>query len=153
MANIAPAQRLGKAANLIIFLGIFYAMLHLLALSGATALAQSGYGLLGLAIAIGIGGLGYGIRYGSVVCLYMAIGVFAGLSVYFFALLVSSRTLAAGLRFVLSSWAVLILYRALPAMKILRVTHAFPLPMSRYGAWFVHRWSGKRGRAKGEERL
>ena len=39
-----------------------------------------GYRLPGLVIALGLLGLGYGIRYGSSVCLYMAMAICAGLS-------------------------------------------------------------------------
>ena len=61
MTYRTPAQRLGRTANLVIFLGILYALLHLLAVLGLLR----GYRLpgLGLVIALGILGLGYGIRH------------------------------------------------------------------------------------------
>src|SRR5262252_7890772 len=72
MTHRTPVQRLGITANLVIFLGILYALLHCMALLGLL----HGYRLpgLGLVIALSIVGLGYGIRYGSRACLYAASG-------------------------------------------------------------------------------
>ena len=61
-------QRLSVTANLVIFLGILYTVLHLL---GCIRLLH-GYHLSGLVVALGLLGFGYGIRYGSSVCLYAA---------------------------------------------------------------------------------
>jgi hypothetical protein len=131
----SPAQRLGRTANLVIFLGLLYTVLHLLGFLGLL----HGYHLPGLVIALGLLGLGYGIRYGSSACLYVATAVCAGLSLYFGALLVSGWTPYYMLRLVLSAWAWWRLYRALPAMQILQQEQAFPLPMSSYGAFFLRR--------------
>ena len=70
MRHSSPAQRLGRTANLVIFLGLLYTVLHLLGFLGLL----HGYHLAGLVIALGLLGLGYGIRYGSSACLYVAHG-------------------------------------------------------------------------------
>ena len=143
MTHRTPAQRLGMTANLVIFLGILYALLHLLAILGLL----HGYRLpgLGLAIALGILALGYGIRYGSSACLYAATGAFAGLSLYFGALVVSAGRPYHMLRLVLSAWTFWRLCGALPLMRLLQQERAFPLPMSRYGERFLRRLRTRSG--------
>ena len=133
MRHPSPAQRLGRTANLVIFLGLLYTALHLLGFLGLL----HGYRLPGLAIALGLLGLGYGIRYGSSACLYVAMAVCAGLSLYCGALVVSGWTPYSMLRLVCSAWAFWRLYRAIPAMQLLQQEQAFPLPMSRYGAFLL----------------
>ena len=133
------AQRLGRTANLVIFLGLLYTVLHLLGFLGLL----HGYHLPGLVIALGLLGLGYGIRYGSSACLYVAMAVCAGLSLYFGVLVVSGWTPYYMLRLVLSTWACWRLYRAIPAMRLLQQEQAFPLPMSRYGELFLRRWRAR----------
>ena len=135
MRHLTPAQRLGLTANLVIFLGILYTVLHIAGLLGLLR----GYRLPGLVVALAILGLGYGIRYGSSACLYVAMGIFAGLSLYFCALVVSAWTPYSMLRLVLSAWACWRLYRAIPTMRLLQQAQAFPLPMSRYGERFLRR--------------
>ena len=129
MRHLTPAQRLGMTANLVIFLGILYTVLHLAGLLGLLR----GYRLSGLVVALALLGLGYGIRYGSSACLYVATGGFAGLSLYGGALVVSTWTPSSMLRLVLSAWACWRLYRVIPTMQLLQHEQAFPLPMSRYG--------------------
>jgi hypothetical protein len=143
MIHRTSAQRLGMTANLVIFLGILYALLHCMALLGLL----HGYRLpgLGLAIALGILGLGYGIRHGSRACLYAATGAFAGLSLYFGALVVSAWRPYHMLRLVLSAWTLWRLCRALPLMRLLQQEQAFPLPMSRYGERFLRRLQKQSG--------
>ena len=139
--NSTPEQRVGKAANVSIFLGILFTLIHLLALSGLPAMTQRGYGLPGLAIAVGFIGLGYGIRYGSYAAFYLTTGGFAALGVYFaarFAITVESAML---LRGVLTAWAFANLCRAISDLRTLRQNDAFPLPMSRYGTFFLRRWA------------
>jgi hypothetical protein len=131
----SPAQRLGRTANLVIFLGLLYTVFHLLGFLGLL----HGYHLSGLVIALGLLGLGYGIRYGSSACLYIATAVCAGLSLYFGALVVSGWIPYYMLRVVLSAWALWRLYCAIPAMRLLQQEGAFPLPMSRYGELFFRR--------------
>jgi hypothetical protein len=135
MRHASPAQRLGRTANLVIFLGLLYTVLHLLGFLGLL----HGYHLPGLAIALGFLGLGYGIRYGSSACLYVAMAVCAGLSLYCGALVVSGWMPYYILRLGLSTWALWRLYRAIPAMRLLQQEGAFPLPMSRYGELFFRR--------------
>jgi len=135
MRHLTPAQRLGMTANLVIFLGILYTVLHL---AGFLGLLR-GYRLPGLVVALAILGFGYGIRYGSSACLYAATGIFAGLSLYFGVLVVLAWTPYSMLRLVLSAWACWRLYRVLPTMRILQQEQAFPLPMSRYGERFLRR--------------
>src|SRR5215475_7585129 len=113
MRHSSLAQRLGRTANLVIFLGLLYTVLHFLGFLGVL----HGYHLPGLVIALSLLGLGYGIRYGSSACLYVAMAICAGLS----------------------AWAFWRLYCAIPAMRLLQQEGAFPLPMSRYGEFFLRR--------------
>jgi hypothetical protein len=122
MRHSSPVQRLGRTANLVIFLGLLYTVLHFLGFLGLL----HGYHLPGLVIALGLLGLGYGIRYGSSACLYTAMTVCAGLSLYYGVLVVSGWTLYSMLRLVLSTWACWHLYRAIPAMQLLQQEQAFP---------------------------
>jgi hypothetical protein len=133
MRHSLPAQRLGRTANLVIFLGLLYTVLHCLGFLGLL----HGYRLPGLVVALSLLGLGYGIRYGSSACLYVATVICAGLSVYFGVLLGARWTPYYMLRLVLSAWAFWRLYRAIPAMRLLQQEQAFPLPMSRYGELFL----------------
>jgi hypothetical protein len=143
MTYRTPAQRLGMTANLVIFLGILYTLLHLLAILGLLR----GYRLpgLGLVIALGILGLGYGIRHGSSACLYAATGAFAGLSLYFGALVVAAWKPYHMLRLGLSTWTLWRLCHAIPLMRLLQQEQAFPLPMSRYGERFLRRLRTRSG--------
>ena len=141
--NSTPERRVGRAANITIFLGILFTLIHLLALSGLPAMTQRGYGLPGLAIAVGFLGLGYGIRYGSYAAFYLATGGFAALSAYFAARFAITGAPTMILRCGLTVWAFVSLCRTTPDMRILRQNAAFPLPMSRYGAFFLRRWGNK----------
>jgi hypothetical protein len=126
-------------ANLVIFLGLLYTVLHLLGFLGLL----HGYHLPGLVIALSLVGLGYGIRYGRSACLYAAIAPFAGLSLYCGVLVVSGQRPYHMLRLGLSVWALWRLYHAIPAMQLLQQEHAFPLSMSRYGVLFLRRLWGR----------
>ena len=133
-------------ANLVIFLGILYTVLHLMGFLGLLR----GYHLPGLVIAVSLLGLGYGMRYGSSVCLYMATGICAGMSLYYGVQMASAQTPYHILRLMLSVWACWRLCRAIPTMRILRQEQAFPLPMSRYGEALLRRlraWSGPKREA------
>lgn len=134
-------QRLSMTANLLIFLGILYTVLHLIGCLGLLP----GYHLSGPVLALGILGLGYGIRYGSSVCLYAAIGVCTGLSLYFGVLVVSAWTPYSMLRLVLSTWTLWRLCRAVPVMWILQQKRVFPLPISRYGEAILRRFQKRAG--------
>jgi hypothetical protein len=92
-----------------------------------------------LIVAVGVIGLGYGIRYGSLACLYIATVLFAGLSGYFGYISVAHGALRPLVRSLLSAWAVFLLCRALPAMWVLKQTHAKPLQTSRFGEFFLRR--------------
>jgi hypothetical protein len=135
MRQPSPEQRLGRTANLVIFLGLLYTVLHLLGFLGLL----HRYHLPGLIVALGLLGLGYGIRYGSSVCLYVAMAICAGLSLYFGVLVVSGWTPYSMMRLGLSAWAFWRLYRAIPTMQLLQQERGFPLPMSHYGELFLRR--------------
>ena len=132
-----PEQRVGRVANVTILFGILFTLIHLLALGGLPAMAQRGYGLPGLAVAVGFLGLGYGIRYGSYAAFYLTTGGFAALSVYFAARFAIAAEPALLLRSGVAAWAFARLCRTVPDMRTLRQKAAFPLPMSRYGAFFL----------------
>ena len=142
----SPAQRLSMTANLVIFLGLLYTVFHLLGFLGLL----HGYRLPGLVVALSLVGLGYGIRYGSSACLYVATALFAGLSLYCGALVVSGWTPYYMLRLGLSAWALWRLSRAIPAMQLLQQEQVFPLPMSRYGELFLRRLRERSGQKRPE---
>jgi hypothetical protein len=135
MQPVTAVQRLSRTANLVIFLGLLYTILHI---GGVLGLLH-GYTLPGLLIAVSLLGLGYGIRYGSRACLYVATGICAGLSLYGGVLTVLTWRPYAMLRLVLSAWSCWRLAHAIPLMRALRYESVFPLPMSRYGERFLHR--------------
>ena len=141
--NCSPERRVGRAANVTIFLGILFAVLHLLALGGLSALVQRSYGLGGLAISAGLIVVGYGIRYGSYAALYLAAGAYAVLTAHAVARLATNGTPALFLRSAVAAWMLVSLCRAIPDMRELHRQAAFPLPMSRYGSFFLQRWTGK----------
>ena len=141
--NCTPEQRVGRAANVTIFLGILSAVIHLVALSGLAAMAEPRYGLPGLAISVGLIVLGYGIRYGSYAALYLAAAAFAVLTAVSVARLATAGSPAMFVRSAVAAWMLTSLCRAIPDMRALRRKAAFPLPMSRYGAFFLRRWAGR----------
>ena len=141
-----PEQRVGRAANVTIFLGILFTLVHLLALSGL--LAQRGYGFPGLVVSVGFLGLGYGIRFGSYAAFYLTTGGFAALGAYFAVRLVITGEPAMVGRCIVTAWVFVSLCRAIPDMRTLHRNAAFPLPMSRYGAFFLRRWSKTEQAAK-----
>jgi hypothetical protein len=124
-----------------IFLGILYSLLHLIGLLGNAALAARSYGGLGLGAALGVMLLGYGIRYGSVGCLYMATAVFVLLTAFNLYRVISQVALYQSVRLLLSSWGLYSLCRSIPAMHFLKQTHAVPIRTSRYGTFFLRRWA------------
>jgi hypothetical protein len=140
--EITPAERLGRTANLVIFLGVLSSLVHLIHWLAPDLLLSQSYGLAGLGLALGVMGLGYGIRYGSRVCLYVALGAFAMLSLWSLAVYALSGTVVFLVRYVLSAWAFVRLCRAVPIMRSLcqSAHNVFPLPMSRYGQIFLRRW-------------
>ena len=90
---MTPEERVGKTANVVIFLGILYAVLAVvMLLRGTDTTTRS---LLTLGISFAVIGLGYGIRYGSMVCLYLTTGLF-GLFIGYFGFTTGMFNLASG---------------------------------------------------------
>jgi hypothetical protein len=54
---------------------------------------------------------------------------------------VSQAALYESMRFMLSGWALYSLCRSMPAMSVLKQTHTAPIRTSRYGAFFLQRWT------------
>ena len=133
----SPEQRVGRAANVTIFLGILFAV------SGLAGLAPRVFGLPDLGVAVGLIVLGYGIRFGSYAALGLAAVAFAALTVQAAARLADAAAPAPVVRAVVAAWMLASLCRAVPDMRALHRQGAFPLPMSRYGAFFLRRWRGK----------
>src|SRR3990167_6427703 len=98
------AQRVGKVANLVIFLGILGIILSIVALTISQGLAQRGYGFGYIMIGLFMMGLGYGIRYRYKYCLYAAMVLFTILSCNFLFRLFVHHTSYLTLRFVLCTW-------------------------------------------------
>lgn len=135
-----PEVRVGQTANLTIFLGILYTLLHLVALLGNVSLASRSFGVPGLIIALGVIGLGYGIRYSSTLCLYTATVIFTALSLYSLMHLITAPAVILAIRFLLSTLALYGLCRSIPAMRLLKATDTLPIRTSRYGEFFLQRW-------------
>ena len=110
----SPEQRVGRAANVTIFLGILLAVLHLLAFSGLAGMAQRSYGIPGLAVSVGLIVVGYGIRFGSYTALFLSGVAFAALTVLSVARLADAATPAAFLRAAVAAWMLVSLCRAFP---------------------------------------
>ena len=140
--NTTPERRVGRAANVTIFLGILFAVIHLLAMGGLAAMEQRGYGPAGLGVSVGLIVVGYGIRHGSYTALYIAMGAYTVLTVHAVARLATAGTPALFVRSAVAAWMLVSLCRAIPHMRELHRQAAFPLPMSRYGAFFLRRWGG-----------
>ncbi len=137
---MTPEKRVGNTANWVIFLGILYTIHHLVALLGPSVLAARGFGGFGLMAALAVIGLGYGIRYSSIACLYAATGVFAVFTGYTLWRELTHPSLFHTFRFALSGWALYRLCRSTPAMHILQRTYTVPVRTSRYGEFFLRRW-------------
>lgn len=137
---MTPEQRVGRIANLMIFLGILYTLLSLTALLGNTAMRARGLGLTGLIVALAVIGLGYGIRYGSTVCLYAATGLFGLVAGSTLVRLVRAPGVFPALRLGLSGLTFYGLCRSIPAMRMLKQTGSTPVQSSRYGDFFLRRW-------------
>jgi hypothetical protein len=133
---MTPEESVGKTANVVIFLGILYAALAIVMLLrriDATA------NWLTLGMALGVIGLGYGIRYGNSICLYVTTGLFGLFVAYFGYTTGLFKALRPALRLILSCWALLGLCRAIPAMHTLKQAHSKPINTSRYGEFFLRR--------------
>lgn len=133
---MTPEERVGKTANVVIFLGILYTALAIMMLFRRLDTTAN---LLTLGMALGIIGLGYGIRYGNSICLVVTTGLFGLFVAYFGYTTGLFKALRPALRLILSCWALLRLCRAIPAMRILKQTHSKPINTSRYGELFLRR--------------
>ena len=133
---MTPEERVGKTANVVIFLGILYAALATVMLFRRLDTTEN---LFTLGIALGVIGLGYGIRYGNSACLAVTTALFGLLVAYFGYMTGLFKALRPALRLILSCWALFGLCRAIPAMRILKRTHSKPISTSRYGDFFLRR--------------
>ncbi|HHT9144741.1 MAG: hypothetical protein Q7J76_11505 [Candidatus Brocadiaceae bacterium] len=121
------AQRVGKVANLVIFLGILGIILSIVALTISQGLAQRGYGFGYIMIGLFMMGLGYGIRYRYKYCLYAAMVLFLVLSCNFLFKLFVHHTSYLTLRFVLCAWVSFRLIQSISSMQVLIIaTNTFP---------------------------
>lgn len=123
---INHAQRVGKVANLVIFLGILGIILSILALTISEGLIQRGYGVGYIVIGLFMMGLGYGVRYRYKYCLYAAIVLFTMLSCNFFIKLLVYHTSYLTIRFVLCAWVSYRLFQAASSMRELIIKNDLP---------------------------
>ncbi len=142
--KLTPEKRVGLTANLTIFLGILYTSLSIAAISGIDSLSTRGYGIKSIAIGCVIIGLGYGIRYGSKTCLYLATVFFGLLSAYFMYNVLLSKSISPIVRFVFSIWAASTLARTIPAMIRLKAVGSLPDRSNKYRDFFLKRIQNKR---------
>ncbi|KHE91316.1 MAG: hypothetical protein K8F52_12620 [Candidatus Scalindua rubra] len=134
--KLTPEKSVGLAANLTIFLGILYTSLGIAAIAGITSLSIRGYGIKGIVIGCVIIGLGYGIRYGSKTCLYIATVLFGLLAAYFMYNFVLSKSINPIVRFAFSIWATRTLARTIPVMVRLKAAGSLPDRSNRYMDFF-----------------
>lgn len=139
MDLINHSQRVGKVANLVIFLGILAIILSLLALTISQGLAQRGYGLSYITIGSLMIGLGYGIRYRYKCCLYTTIVLFLILACNFLFRFFIYHTTYLILRLALSSWVSFRLIQAISSMKMLIATNTFPDKSNRFMEFVLKR--------------
>lgn len=126
------SQRVGKVANLVIFLGILGIILSILALTLSQGLAQRGYGFGSILIGLLMIGLGYGIRYRYKHCLYTAAALFVILSCNFLFKFFMHHTTYLTLRLALCSWVSFRLIQSIPSMQMLISTNTFPDKSNRF---------------------
>jgi len=137
--KLTPEKMVGRTANLTIFLGILYTSLSIVAVSGVTSLSTRGYGIQSIIIGCTIIGLGYGTRYGSKACLYMATVLFGMLAAYFMYNFLINKSINSIVRFAFSVWAVSTLAKAIPVMARLKAEGSSPDRSSRYKDFFLRR--------------
>lgn len=136
--SLPPAKRVGKTANLIIFLGILYAGLNLAAAFGAIGLASRGYGgPWGFVFAAACLGLGYSIRFGSKAALYATTGLFACMVVWTAGSLLTGVSPRLVVRIGLATLALVALLRSLPAMAELKRRGLRPDRANKYLAFVL----------------
>ncbi len=142
--KLTPEKRVGLTANLTIFLGILYTSLSIAAIAGIATLSTRGYGLKSIIIGCVIIGLGYGVRYGSKICLYIATVFFGLLAAYFMYNFLLSKSINPIVRFVFSIWATSTLARTIPTMIRLKAAGSSPDRSNRYRDFFLKRIQNKR---------
>ncbi|GAB63768.1 MAG: hypothetical protein DWB56_08435 [Candidatus Jettenia sp.] len=133
------AQRVGKVANLVIFLGILGIILSILALTISQGLALRGYGFGSIVIGLLMMGLGYGIRYRYKYCLYAAVALFVTLSCSFLLKLFIYHTVYLIMRLVLCSWVSFRLVQSVSSLQMLIATDAFPDRNNRFISLLMRR--------------
>ncbi|UJS17957.1 MAG: hypothetical protein L3J17_02575 [Candidatus Jettenia sp.] len=133
------AQRVGKVANLVIFLGILSIILSILALTISQGLALRGYGFGSIVIGLLMMGLGYGIRYRYKYCLYAAVALFVTLSCSFLLKLFIYHTVYLTMRLVLCSWVSFRLVQSVSSLQMLIATDAFPDRNNRFISFLMRR--------------
>jgi len=138
-SSINHTQRVGKVANLVIFLGILGIILSILALTISQGLAHRGYGFGYIMIGLFMMGLGYGIRYRYKYCLYAAIVLFTILSCNFLFRLFAHHTSYLTLRFVLCAWVSFRLIQSISSMRELIATNTFPDRANRFMRFLVRK--------------
>ncbi|MHC4268691.1 MAG: hypothetical protein ACYSWS_11035 [Planctomycetota bacterium] len=141
--EFSPEKMVGRTANLTIFLGILYTSLSIAAISGITSLSTRGYGIKSIVIGCSIVGLGYGVRYGSKICLYIATAFFGMLAVYFMYNFLIHKSTNSIVRFAFSVWATITLARTIPVMFRLKVAGSSPDRSNRYRDFFLRRTQNK----------
>ena len=134
-----PEIKVGKTANLIIFIGILYSSMSLLALTVCHFFMERGYGVTSLIIGMIIISLGYGIRYGKTKCLYATTGIFAVVSMYFIFNIITGRNVFVITRLIFSIWALSSLARSIPTMIKLKAAGSSPDRNSKYKDFFLRR--------------
>lgn len=134
-------KRVGKTANLIIFLGILYSSISILAITVCSFFIERGYGIKSLIIGLIVIGLGYGIRYGKMSCLYFTTGLFTAVSIYYLYTIIAGRHIII-IRFLFCVWAISSLAMAIPAMVKLKAAGNSPDRNSRYKDFFLRRKRG-----------
>ncbi len=141
--KLTPEKRVGLTANLTIFLGILYTSLSIAAISGIASLSTRGYGIKSIILGCVIIGLGYGTRYGSKACLYIATVFFGMLAAYFMYSFLICKSVNPIVRFAFSIWAVSTLARTIPAMIRLKAAGSSPDRSNRYRDFFLKRIQNK----------
>lgn len=141
--KLSPEEMVGRTANLTIFLGILYTSLSIASISGITSLSTRGYGIKSIFIGFLIVGLGYGTRYGSKICLYIATVFFGMLIVYFMYNFLINKSTNSIVRFAFSLWATITLSRTIPVMIRLKAAGSSPDRSNRYRDFFLRRTRNK----------
>ncbi len=137
--KFSPEKKVGRTANLTIFLGILYTSLSIAAILGITSLSMRGYGTTSIVIGCSIVGMGYGIRYGSKICLYIATAMFGMLALYFLYNFLINKSTNSVVRFAFSVWATITLARTISVMIRLKASGSSPDRSNRYRDLFLRR--------------